>query len=116
VEDAKATLRFGFAFLSTFRGSPYLVFLVCSIRTNTVFIAIFLVLVPAFGCFATAFRQNAEGEFRLILTLLKVGRAEFFIVGMLGCHLFAAVDLLVLPVGDLGECSSNHNQLDASCC
>jgi uncharacterized protein len=96
----------GFAFFLLFMGLLCFVYLICSIRTNIVFFAIFLVLVPAFGCFAAAFWRNAEGKFGFSITLLKVGGAGFFVVGMLGWYLFAvqlfaAVDLLVLPVGDL---------------
>ena len=96
----------GFAFFLLFMGVLCLVYLVCSIRTNLVFFAIFLVLVPSFGAFAAAFWWNAQGRFGYCLTLLKVGGAGFFVVALLGWYLFivqltAAVDLLVLPVGDL---------------
>ena len=95
-----------FGFFLVFMGVLCLVYLVCSIRTNLVFFTIFLVLVPSFGCFAAAFWWNANGNFGYCLTLLKVGGAGFFVVALLGWYLFivqvtAAVDLAVLPVGDL---------------
>lgn len=96
----------GFAFFLCFMGVLCLVYLACSVRTNLVFFTIFLVLVPAFGCFSAAFWWNAEGDYPFCLTLLRVGGAGFFVVALLGWYLLivqltAAVDLIALPVGDL---------------
>lgn len=95
-----------FGFFLVFMGLLCLIYLICSIRTNIVFFTIFLVLVPSFGCFSAAFWWNAQGNFDFCVTLLKVGGAGFFVVAMCGWYLFAvqvfaSVDLVFLPVGDL---------------
>lgn len=44
-----------FAFFLVFMGLVCLIFLVCSLRTNVVFMVIFLTLVCAFSCLAAAY-------------------------------------------------------------
>ncbi|SRR6266536_78332 len=46
-----------FAFFLLFMGLLSLIFLICSLRTNVVFVIIFLSLAPAFGCLAGAYWQ-----------------------------------------------------------
>jgi succinate-acetate transporter protein len=111
-----ATVGFtaSFAFFLVFMGLLCLIYLVCSLRTNVVFVVIFFTLVLAFGCLAGSFWQNANAiansdpaAAALAHRLQVAGGACAFVTSLAGWWIFAAIMLASLdfpfqiPVGDL---------------
>jgi len=83
------------------------VFTVASIRTNMIFFAILLLLVPTFGCLAASFFAVSQGYSSKALTLQYAGAGLLFVTSLLGWYIFVALLLLAvdfpfsLPLGDL---------------
>ncbi|KAG6029928.1 hypothetical protein E4U41_000229 [Claviceps citrina] len=105
-EGFNASIAYWFLFM----GLMCLLFLVCSLRTNVVFVAIFLSLVVAFGLLTGAFLLKAEdavGNAARISRLFVGAGATTFVTAMGGWYmmlslLLAAVDFPIqIPVGDL---------------
>jgi len=101
-----------FAYFQLYMGLLCLVYFVCSLRTNIIFMMIFLLLVPAFGCLAGMFWKIAEGTAAAAATAGTLQHAAgglTFVICLLGWYLFfvqllASVDFpLNLPVGDLSR-------------
>ena len=96
-----------FGFFQVYMGCLCFVYLICALRTNLIFVLIFLLLIPAFGCLAGYFWNAADGV--LNTSLLEAAGGLTFVVCLLGWYLFlvqllAAVDFpLNLPVGDLSR-------------
>ncbi|KAJ9620642.1 hypothetical protein H2203_007851 [Taxawa tesnikishii (nom. ined.)] len=96
-----------FAFFQLFMGLLCLVYFICSLRTNITFAIIFLTLIPAFGCFAGAYWQLANGNAALAGKLIVTAGALTFITDLAGWWIFFAIMLaaldfpIQLPVGDL---------------
>jgi len=110
-----------FAFFLVFMGVLCLIYLICSLRTNVVFVVIFFTLVIAFGLLAGTYWQNANalaaaerGDMAgSASTLALAGRlqiaagASVFVTSMAGWYIFFAIMLAALdfpfqiPVGDL---------------
>ena len=94
-----------FAFFQVYMGVLCFVYMIVALRTNLIFVMIFALLVPAFGCLAAVFFQASKG---IVATNIQTtAGALTFVVCLLGWYLFfvqllAAVDFpLNLPVGDL---------------
>ncbi|KFH47467.1 hypothetical protein ACRE_016310 [Hapsidospora chrysogenum ATCC 11550] len=83
------------------------IFTVASIRTNVVFFAILLLLVPTFSCLAASFFAVSQGSMETALRFQYVGAGLLLAVSFLGWYTFLALILLAvefpfsLPVGDL---------------
>ncbi|KAJ9493684.1 hypothetical protein H2202_010846 [Exophiala xenobiotica] len=98
-----------FAFFLLYMGLLCLIYLVCALRTNVVFVLIFAGLVPAFSCLAASFWHLAQDNASTATTLQHAGAGLAFAVCLLGWYLFtvqllAAVDFPInLPVGDLSH-------------
>jgi len=107
-----------FAWFQVFMGVLCFIYLICSIRTNVVFMVIFLSLVCAFGCLAGAFFQlgNAYGttdkaagaaHAAAAKRCVVAGGAFTFVTSAAGWWIFFAILLASvdfpfnLPVGDL---------------
>jgi len=96
-----------FGYFQLYMGVLCFVYMIVALRTNIVFVLIFLLLVPAFGCLTGFFWQLAEGT--ADASLLHAAGGLTFVVCLLGWYLFfvqllAAVDFpLNLPVGDLSK-------------
>ena len=94
-----------FAYFQVYMGVLCFIYFIIALRTNLVFVFIFILLVPAFGCLAAVFFQAAQGI--AATGLQTTAGALTFVVSLLGWYLFfiqlcAAVDFpLNLPVGDL---------------
>jgi hypothetical protein len=75
-----------------------LIYLICALRTNIVFVLIFLFLVPAFGLLTGAFWSLAEGTVAAakINHMLVAAGACTFVVCMLGWYLFFGILLASL--------------------
>lgn len=108
------TASFGFFLL--FMGVLCLIYLVCSLRTNIVFVVIFFTLVLAFGLLAGTYWYNAKGlastppdasKIAYAGRLQKAAGACTFVTCMAGWWIFFAIMLAALdfpfqiPVGDL---------------
>ncbi|KAJ6529347.1 hypothetical protein B0H19DRAFT_1274378 [Mycena capillaripes] len=99
--------NYGLQFYFTFWAILCILYLIASVRTNIVFMYVFLTLVFTFAFLAAAYRQAGLGDVNMSLTFLKTAGAFGFanIVG--GCYLavvliFAAVDMpFAHPLGDL---------------
>jgi succinate-acetate transporter protein len=74
------------------------VYLICALRTNIVFVLIFLFLVPSFGLLTGAFWSIAKGTVALatINKMLVAAGALTFVVDMLGWYLFFGILLASL--------------------
>lgn len=98
-----------YAFFFLWMGIMCFIYLVCSLRTNVVFVVIFLTLVPAFACLAGAFWRLAEGEMASGTKLVTAAGALAFVTCVAGWWIFAAILLAALdfpinlPVGDLSH-------------
>ena len=96
-----------FGFFNLYMGLLCLIYTVCALRTNMVFVFIFALLVPAFGCLAGADWQNTNGNLDMVTTLHHAAGGCAFAVSLAGWYLFTvqvltAVDFPInLPVGDL---------------
>lgn len=102
-----------FAFFLVFMGVLCFIYLICSLRTNVVFVVIFFTLVIAFGLLAGAYWQIANGlggdtsAIALAARLQKAAGAFTFLTCMAGWWIFFAIMLAALdfpfqiPVGDL---------------
>jgi len=96
-----------FAFFLVFMGLLCLIYLVCALRTNIVFVVIFLSLVLAFSCLAGAYWYGAQGKLGPARRLTIAGGACAFVTSMAGWWIFFAIMLAALdfpfqiPVGDL---------------
>jgi len=110
-----------FGFFLVFMGVLCLVYLVCSLRTNVVFVVIFLTLVLAFGCLAGSYWNNAlaiaataaGNTARAAAKTHSASRCQIaagactFVTCMAGWWIFFAIMLAALdfpfqiPVGDL---------------
>jgi len=83
------------------------IYMICALRTNVVFVGIFLFLVPAFGCLAGAYWHLAEGSVSTAQTLLIAAGACCFVVCALGWWIFFAILLASLdfPFQLPGKCT-----------
>ncbi|SMQ54392.1 unnamed protein product [Zymoseptoria tritici ST99CH_3D7] len=86
------------------------IFLICSFRTNAVFVLIFIAATIGFGCAAGAFFQLAQGNTVLGTNLLVGAGGAFWGAAMFGWYLLAALmfqimelPIPLLPVFDLSE-------------
>ena len=88
-------------------GMLCLVYLVCSMRTNLVFLLIFFTLVPAFGLLAGTFFNAAEGNAATAAKCQEAAGAFAFVTCLLGWYIFFAIMLasvdfpFSLPIVDL---------------
>lgn len=110
-----------FGFFLVFMGVLCMIYLVCSLRTNVVFVVIFFTLVCAFGCLSGAYWQlahayaaTARGDTAAAAShAAMAGRCQIaggafcFVTSMAGWWIFFAIMLASLdfpfqiPVGDL---------------
>ncbi|CAK7220383.1 hypothetical protein SCUCBS95973_004135 [Sporothrix curviconia] len=83
---------------------------ICSLRTNIVFVIIFLTLIPAFACLGAAFwymAEDLEGTTALVTKLFQAGGAILFVTCACGWYILLSIMLAIvdfpiqLPVGDL---------------
>ncbi|KAI9804332.1 MAG: hypothetical protein M1833_007139 [Piccolia ochrophora] len=107
------------AFFLLFMGLLCFIYLICSLRTNIVFVVIFLSLVIAFSMLAGAYWQLAMGNAVAAGRLQKGGGGCTFVTSMAGWYLFAAQMLAALdfpfsmPVGDLSRMIKGASERNA---
>ncbi|KAF2763074.1 GPR1/FUN34/YaaH-class plasma membrane protein [Pseudovirgaria hyperparasitica] len=105
IENPVFNHSFGYFTLSM--GLMCFFYLICALRTNVVFVLIFLLLIPAFGLLTGVFLETPQGNPDMIHNMTVAAGALAFVVCLLGWYLFfgimlASVDFpLALPVGDL---------------
>jgi uncharacterized protein len=103
------TFMASYAFFDLWMGALSFVYLICSLRTNAVYVMIFVTLCPMYCCLAGSYWQAAQGNQSAALMLQHGGGALAFVSCLLGWYLFlvlllAAVDFpMNLPVGDLSR-------------
>ena len=105
-----------FGFFLVFMGVLCFIYLICSLRTNVVFVVIFFTLVCAFGLLAGSYWQNAlaigdpkgHPNAAHLAGRLQIAAGAFtFVTSMAGWWIFFAIMLASLdfpfqiPVGDL---------------
>jgi len=96
-----------FAFFPMSMGILCFIFLICSVRTNVVFVFVFACLVTGFGLLAGVYWNVALGNAATAASLQIGGGAVIFVLSIAGWYIFAAqlleaVDFpFALPVGDL---------------
>jgi succinate-acetate transporter protein len=96
-----------FAFLQLFMGVLCLVFLICSLRTNIVYVVVYTTLVVAFGLLTGLHFQLAVGNTELAASLQVAAGATLLVTSIAIWWIFFATMLEVLdfpfkiPVGDL---------------
>lgn len=95
------------AFFLLAMGLLCFVYLICSLRTNIVFVGIFFTLVIGFGLLAGTYWQISNGNTALAGRLQIAGGAVLLVTCALGWWIFLAIMLASLdfpfqiPVGDL---------------
>jgi len=105
--SSNPTFAATFGYFQLYMGLLCAVYLICALRTNIIFVLIFLLLIPAFGCLTGYFWKIAEGV--VDQELAKAAGGLTFVISLLGWYLFfvqllASVDFpLNLPVGDLSR-------------
>jgi len=114
--EGLATVGFtaSFAFFLVFMGVLCFIYLICSLRTNIVFVVIFFTLVLAFSLLAAAYWYNAhaigsgDASAAALAGRLQIAAgACTFVTSMAGWWIFFAIMLAALdfpfqiPVGDL---------------
>ncbi|CAD6453192.1 126057ba-d989-45a1-beb3-9f1c505d3a35 [Sclerotinia trifoliorum] len=114
--DGLETVGFNasFAFFLIFMGVLSLIYLVCSLRTNVVFVIIFFTMVVAFGLLSATYLHTANGignrdagQLALAGRLQIAAGATLFVTALAGWWIFFAIMLAALdfpfqiPVGDL---------------
>lgn len=115
-----------FAFFLVFMGVLCFIYLICSLRTNVVFVVIFFTLVLTFGLLAGSFFFSSQAyadptapvastldyAFRLQIA----GGATAFVTSMAGWYIFFAIMLAALdfpfqiPVGDLSTMIKGYSE------
>ncbi|MCJ1335619.1 hypothetical protein MMC09_000891 [Bachmanniomyces sp. S44760] len=104
-----ASFDASFAFFQLFMGLLSLCFLICSLRTNAIFVAIFVSLVMTFVLLAGTYWNLAAGHAASAAKLEVAAGAFAFMGTMAGWWIFlaqmlASVDFPIsLPVGDLSH-------------
>jgi succinate-acetate transporter protein len=96
-KEAMLTMFFSFVgFFQLWMGVLCLIYMICALRTNMVFVGIFFSLVCAFGCLAGAYWHLAEANVGTATTLIVAGGACTFVTCMLGWWIFFAILLASL--------------------
>jgi len=96
-------------FFLIFMGLLCLVYTICALRTNVVFVIILGSLVPTFGLLTAAYWHLAQGNDALAGKCQIAGAAFAFICSMAGWWIFTSIMLasldfpFSLPVGDLSR-------------
>jgi len=96
-----------FGFWLLFMGVLCFIYLICSVRTNIVFVVIFASLVVAFGLLTGAYWNIALGNAEFAGKLIVGAGAATFVTSAAGWWIFVAILLasvdfpFSLPVGDL---------------
>lgn len=97
----------GFGFYALSMTLLSFIFTICSLRTNIVFVLVFITATMGFGFATGAFWTLALGNISFGTTLVKGAGGSFFACVMFGWYLLfaimmAAVDMpFLVPVGDL---------------
>lgn len=113
-----------FGFFLVFMGVLCFIYLICSLRTNVVFVVIFFTLVIAFGLLSGAYWQlaNAYGNGNDPATIALAGRLQkaagafTFVTALAGWWIFFAIMLAALdfpfqiPVGDLSTMIKGYSE------
>jgi uncharacterized protein len=108
-----------FAFYALFMGLLSFIFLICSLRTNLIFVLIFTAACLGFLLAAGAFWATAAGM-AIGATLLVATGGAFFAAAMLGWYLLAVImfvemDLgIPLPVFDLSTTIKGASEREAA--
>lgn len=79
------------AFLLLWMGFMSLIYLICALRTNIVFVFIFLGLMLTFLFLAAGFWHEAEGDKTLGMRLIIGGGACGFVACLFGWYIFLAI-------------------------
>ncbi|KAF5868757.1 putative plasma membrane protein [Botrytis fragariae] len=127
--DGLKTVGFNasFGFFFVFMGVLCLIYLVCSLRTNVVFVIIFFTLVVAFSLLTSVYWHTANGignndATRLALAnrLQIAAGATLFVTSLAGWWIFFAIMLaaldfpLQIPVGDLSTLIKGASEREKS--
>ncbi|PIG84798.1 hypothetical protein AARAC_001325 [Aspergillus arachidicola] len=107
-----------FAFFFVFMALLMFIYMVCALRTNAIFVAIFMFLVSCFSLLSAAYWRMAQADLVLGTRLSVVAGTLLFVVTMLGFYLlttqlFASVGLpWSLPIGDLSRFWEHKKNVD----
>lgn len=110
------TFLSSFAFFFLWMAALSFIYLICSLRTNIVFVLIFATLCPMYACLAAGDWHAAQGNSSAATTLQHSAGALAFISCLVGWYdflvlLLIAVDFpLNLPVGDLSQVIKGASQ------
>lgn len=103
------TFHASFGFFLLFMGLMSLIYLICALRTNLVFVAIFFGLLMTFAVLTGSYWQFAQENYELAGKLQVASGAFGFMAVMAGWWIFfaqmlASVDFpFELPVGDISH-------------
>ncbi|KAI9759988.1 MAG: hypothetical protein M4579_001925 [Chaenotheca gracillima] len=120
VGSTSAGFTASFAFFLLFMGLLCFIYMICSLRTNIVFVVIFFTLVMGFTLLAATYWQVANGNAVAAGKLQIAGGAFLFITCMAGWWIFFAQMLASLdfpfqiPVGDLSTMIKSGTEIAAN--
>ncbi|KAI9704747.1 MAG: hypothetical protein M1836_006527 [Candelina mexicana] len=103
------TFNASFAYFMVFMGLMSAVYLVCALRTNVIFVIIFLTLLLLFGFLGGTYFQLANGNTALAMKLEVAAGACGFVSVLAGWWIFLAQMLAALdfpfeiPIGDMSH-------------
>ncbi|TGO33701.1 hypothetical protein BHYA_0231g00130 [Botrytis hyacinthi] len=127
--DGLKTVGFNasFGFFLIFMAVLCLIYLVCSLRTNVVFVIIFFTLVVAFSLLTSVYWHTANGIGNIDATQLELANrlqiaagATLFVTSLAGWWIFFAIMLAALdfpfqiPVGDLSTLIKGASEREKS--
>lgn len=127
--DGLKTVGFNasFGFFLVFMAVLCLIYLVCSLRTNVVFVIIFFTLVVAFSLLTSVYWHTANGigskdatQLALANRLQIAAGATLFVTSLAGWWIFFAIMLAALdfpfqiPVGDLSTLIKGASEREKS--
>ena len=101
--DVTATWANSFGFYPIALGMLSFIFLICSLRTNAIFVAIFIFATIGFGFASASLWYTGQGQAATGVTMIVGCGACFFAADLLGWYLFAAIMFatMELPLPDL---------------
>ncbi|OJJ79087.1 uncharacterized protein ASPGLDRAFT_137519 [Aspergillus glaucus CBS 516.65] len=108
-DPANPGFHASFAFALVFMGVPTFIFMICSLRTNVMYVTLFATILTGFCLLAGSYWQLAQRNMELAHGLQITAGAVFFVTDLLGWYIFtflmlASVEFPIqLPMGDISH-------------
>lgn len=80
-----------FAFFTLSMGLLCVIYLICALRTNLIFVGIFISLIVAFGLLTAVFFETPQGNLAMAHNMTVAAGACVFVTCLLGWYLFFGI-------------------------